>query len=84
MSSSLISLSFKDREEDSVCSPGYSRAPRGIRVSSGTQERGRKNETGKRIHRKRERELERDKRKTLESKLRGMFRAAQKKSESNF
>lgn len=38
MSSSLISLSFKDREEDSVCSSGYSRAPRGIRVSSGTQE----------------------------------------------
>lgn len=67
-----------------MCSPGYSRAPRGIRVSSGTQEGEEERDRETDTQEERERELERDKRKTLESKLRGMFRAAQKKSESNF
>jgi len=56
-----------------VCSPGYIWALTGIGVSSGVRESG-KTETGKQTHGKRERASE-----TLESKLRGMFRAAEEK-----
>lgn len=62
-----------------MCSPGYSWAPTGIRVSSGVEREWKEGdwETDTQKERKLGREKERE---TLGSKLRGMLRAAEKKS----